>query len=55
VSLEFPYGTNMERAITEVQALMNVVQGSLPATSANLKPSWVLPIDPLNIPILTCP
>jgi HAE1 family hydrophobic/amphiphilic exporter-1 len=53
VSLEFPYGTNMERSITEVQALMNVVQGSLPATGANIKPSWVLPIDPLNIPILS--
>lgn len=53
VSLEFPYGANMQRAITDVQALMNVVQASLPATGANLKPSWVVPIDPLNLPVLT--
>ncbi|MFI5385061.1 MAG: efflux RND transporter permease subunit, partial [Fimbriimonadales bacterium] len=53
VTLEFPYGTNMQRAQTDIQSLMNVVQASLPATGANLKPSWVVPIDPLNLPILT--
>jgi len=53
VSLEFPYGTNMQKATTDVQSLMNAVQADLPQTGANLKPSWVLPIDPLNIPILS--
>ncbi len=53
VSLEFPYGTDMKRALVDVQALMNVVQADLPVTGANLKPSWVVPIDPLNIPVLT--
>lgn len=53
VSLEFPYGTNMTRATFDVQALMNVAQANLPATGANLKPSWVLPIDPLNLPVLS--
>lgn len=53
VSLECWYGTDMKRVTYEVQALMNVVQANLPATGANLKPSWVLPIDPLNIPVLT--
>ncbi|MBY0451249.1 MAG: efflux RND transporter permease subunit [Cyanobacteria bacterium] len=53
VSLEFPYGTNMQRTLVDVQTLMNVVQADLPVTGANLKPSWVLPIDPLNIPVLT--
>lgn len=53
VSLEFPYGTDMKRSLVDVQALMNAVQADLPVTGANLKPSWVLPIDPLNIPILT--
>ncbi len=53
VSLEFPYGTDMQRALVDVQALMNVVQADLPVTGANLKPSWVVPIDPLNIPVLT--
>lgn len=52
VSLEFPYGVDMQKATTDVQALMNAVQADLPQTGANLKPSWVLPIDPLNIPIL---
>jgi HAE1 family hydrophobic/amphiphilic exporter-1 len=53
VSLEFPYGTNMLKATADVQSLMNAVQADLPQTGANLKPSWVLPIDPLNIPILS--
>lgn len=53
VTLEFPYGTNMQRAQTDIQSLMNVVQSTLPSTGANLKPSWVIPIDPLNLPILS--
>ncbi len=53
VTLEFPYGTNMERALVDVQTLMNVTQSNLPATGANLKPSFVVPIDPLNLPILS--
>lgn len=53
VTLEFPYGTNMQRATGEVQTLMNVAQSQLPATGANLKPSFVVPIDPLNLPVLS--
>lgn len=53
VSLEFYYGTDMKKALFDVQALMNVIQANLPATGANLKPSWVLPIDPLNLPVLS--
>src|SRR3990170_2430839 len=53
VSVEFYYGTDMKKALFDVQSLMNVVQADLPMTGANLKPSWVLPIDPLNIPILS--
>ena len=53
VSLEFPYGSDIRRATTDVQSLMNAVQADLPQTGANLKPSWVLPIDPLNIPVLS--
>jgi hydrophobic/amphiphilic exporter-1 (mainly G- bacteria), HAE1 family len=52
VSLEFPYGTNMQKALTDVQSLMRVVQADLPGTGANVKPSWVVPIDALNIPVL---
>ncbi|HEX2949049.1 MAG TPA: efflux RND transporter permease subunit, partial [Armatimonadota bacterium] len=53
VSLEFNYGTDMKKALFDVQSLMNVVQANLPTTGANLKPSWVLPIDPLNLPVLS--
>jgi len=53
VSLEFAYGIDMQKALFDVQSLMNVIQGSLPATGANLKPSWVLAIDPLNIPVVS--
>src|SRR5262249_18719622 len=53
VSIEFWYGTDMKKALFDVQSLMNVVQADLPVTGANLKPSWVLAIDPLNIPVLT--
>jgi HAE1 family hydrophobic/amphiphilic exporter-1 len=53
VSIEFWYGTDMKKALFDVQALMNVVQADLPTTGSNLKPSWVLAIDPLNIPVLT--
>jgi HAE1 family hydrophobic/amphiphilic exporter-1 len=53
VSLEFAYGVDMKKALFDVQSLMNVIQASLPATGANLKPSWVLAIDPLNIPVLS--
>lgn len=53
VVLEFPYGTDMQKAQTEVQSLLNVVQADLPITGPNLKPSWILRIDPLNIPVLT--
>ncbi len=53
VSLEFPYGSDMQKALFDVQALMNVAQASLPATGANLKPSWVVPIDPLNLPVVS--
>ena len=53
VTLEFPYGTNMQRAITDTQTLMNVTQSMLPATGANMKPSFIVPMDPLNLPILS--
>jgi HAE1 family hydrophobic/amphiphilic exporter-1 len=53
VALEFPYGSDMKKAIFDVQALLNVAQANLPATGANLKPSWVVPIDALNLPVLS--
>jgi len=53
VVLEYPFGTDMQKAQVEVQSLLNVVQADLPSTGANLKPSWVLRVDPLNLPVLT--
>jgi HAE1 family hydrophobic/amphiphilic exporter-1 len=53
VSLEFYYGVDMKTALFDVQSLMNLIQGTLPVSNANLKPSWVLAIDPLNIPVLS--
>lgn len=53
VSLEFYYKTDMKKAVVDVQSLMNVVQANLPVTGANLKPSWVVAIDPLNLPVLS--
>jgi HAE1 family hydrophobic/amphiphilic exporter-1 len=53
VTLEFPYGWDIDKAIVNVQSLLNVIQANLPSTGANLKPSFVVPIDPLNIPIVT--
>jgi HAE1 family hydrophobic/amphiphilic exporter-1 len=53
VTVEFWYGTDMKKALFDVQSLMNVVQADLPMTGANLKPSWVLAIDPLNIPVIS--
>ena len=53
VTVEFWYGTDMKKAVFDVQSLMNVVQADLPMTGANLKPSWVLAIDPLNLPVLS--
>ena len=53
VTVEFWYGADMKKALFDVQSLMNVVQADLPMTGANLKPSWVLAIDPLNTPVLS--
>jgi HAE1 family hydrophobic/amphiphilic exporter-1 len=53
VSLEFFYKTDMKKALFDVQSLMNIVQANLPSTGANLKPSWVVAIDPLNLPVLS--
>src|SRR6266550_3439191 len=46
VTLEFNYGSDMKRALFDVQTLMNVVQANLPSTGANLKPSYIVPVDP---------
>lgn len=53
VVLEFPYGHNMQKAYTEVQALMEAAKGELPGDDANRTPSFIVKVDPLNLPVLT--
>ena len=52
VTLQFPYGANMQRALVDVQQLVAQAQADLPYDRANLKPSYVVPVDPLNTPAL---
>ena len=52
VTLQFEYGTDMRRALVDVQQLAQQAQADLPYDRANLKPSWVVPVDPLNTPVL---
>jgi HAE1 family hydrophobic/amphiphilic exporter-1 len=52
VTLQFPYGANMQRALVDVQQLVTQAQADLPYDRANLKPSYVVPVDPLNTPAL---
>ncbi len=52
VTLQFPYGTNMQRALVDVQQLSKQAEGDLPYDRANLKPSYVVPVAPLNTPAL---
>ncbi|MDQ6932455.1 MAG: efflux RND transporter permease subunit [Candidatus Eremiobacteraeota bacterium] len=52
VTLQFQYGANMQRALVDVQQLVKQAEGDLPYDRANLKPSYVIPVDPLNTPVL---
>ena len=52
VTLQFPYGTNMQRALVDVQQLAKQAEADLPYDRANLKPSYIVPVDPLNTPVL---
>ncbi len=52
VTLQFQYGADMQRALVDVQQLAKQAEGDLPYDRANLKPSYVIPVDPLNTPVL---
>ncbi|MDQ2680386.1 MAG: efflux RND transporter permease subunit [Candidatus Eremiobacteraeota bacterium] len=52
ITLQFPYGANMQKALVDVQQLAKQAEGDLPYDRANLKPSYVVPVDPLNTPVL---
>ncbi len=53
VTLEFNYGQDIHTAILNIQSQLNVAQANLPATGANLKPSFILPVDSLNLPVVS--
>src|SRR5260221_2672717 len=40
VTLEFPYQTDMDKALAQTHALLNVIQADLPSTYTKLKSSW---------------
>ncbi len=52
VTLQFHYGADMQRALVDTQQLAKQAEGDLPYDRANLKPSYVVPVDPLNAPVL---
>ena len=52
ITLQFQYGANMQRALVDVQQLAKQAEGDLPYDRANLTPSYVVPVDPLNTPVL---
>lgn len=52
VTLQFQYGADMQRALVNVGQLAQQAQADLPYDRANLKPSYVVPVDPLNTPAL---
>ena len=52
VTLQFHYGANMQKALLNTQQIAKQAEGDLPYDRANLKPSYVVPVDPLNTPVL---
>lgn len=52
ITLQFNYGADMQRALVDTQQLAQQAEGDLPYDRANLKPSYVVPVDPLNTPVL---
>ncbi|NET00946.1 MAG: efflux RND transporter permease subunit [Sphaerospermopsis sp. SIO1G1] len=53
VTVQFAWGGNIDSAVQEVQSVMKAAEGDLPLDGINTRSYWVLPIDPLNRPVLT--
>jgi len=53
VTIQFAWGGNIDKAVQEVQSVMKSAEGDLPLDGINTRSYWVLPIDPLNRPVLT--
>jgi multidrug efflux pump subunit AcrB len=52
IALIFPYGTDMKRALTETQSLVNSFLNQIPQNLANATIPWVVHVDQSNIPII---
>ncbi|KST62708.1 efflux RND transporter permease subunit [Mastigocoleus testarum] len=53
VTVQFEWGGKIDRAVQEVQSVMTSAEGDLALDGINTRSYWVLPIDPLNRPVLT--
>ncbi|MGB7380028.1 MAG: efflux RND transporter permease subunit, partial [Rivularia sp. (in: cyanobacteria)] len=53
VSVQFEWGGDIDNAVQEVQSVMTAAEGDLALDGINTRSYWVLPIDPLNRPVLT--
>ena len=53
VTVQFGWGGEIDNAVQEIQSVMKAAEGDLPLDGINTRSYWVLPIDPLNRPVLT--
>ncbi|MDA0267722.1 MAG: efflux RND transporter permease subunit [Cyanobacteria bacterium] len=53
VTIQFAWGGDIDRAVQSVQSVMTAAEGDLQLDGINARTYWVLPIDPLNRPVLT--
>ncbi|MEO0870156.1 MAG: efflux RND transporter permease subunit, partial [Cyanobacteria bacterium J06642_11] len=53
VTIQFAWGGNVDKAVQSVQNIMTAAEGDLLFDGINFRSYWVLPIDPLNRPVLT--
>ncbi|MGF1539229.1 MAG: efflux RND transporter permease subunit [Pleurocapsa sp.] len=53
VTIQFAWGGDINKAVRDVQSVMKSAEGDLPMDGINTRSYWVLPIDPLNRPVLT--
>ncbi len=53
VTIQFAWGGNIDKAVQSVQSVMTAAEGDLQLDGINSRTYWVLPIDPLNRPVLT--
>lgn len=53
VTVQFGWGGEIDNAVQEIQSVMKAAEGYLPLDGINTRSYWVLPIDPLNRPVLT--